>query len=278
MRIGAKLPNFGPWPAQLGVGEMARRLEAAGFDSIWVSDHVVIPARPRSRYPFSATGRASSSPATPWYDAVVSLTQVALATSRAEVGIGVLVLPMREPVTLAKQLATIDAVSGGRVALGAGAGWLAEEMEVLGVPFAERGRRMNEALAILRAVWTGAPEPYSGRHFQLPEGLGTLPRPAHEIPVLIGGMSEAALSRARTAGDGWFAFQNATDLDPGPLKTARRSGIARIVLRVAGDANSCVGRVRELADAGVDDLVIDVPWEDPAGACRLHDALRAAAG
>ncbi len=275
MRLGAKLPNFGDQPARLGLDVMAGRLESAGFDSIWLSDHVVIPTDPQSRYPFSASGRASSSPATPWYDAVVCLAQLAAFTSTVEIGVGVLVLPMREPVSLAKQLASIDVLSGGRVVLGAGAGWLAEEMEVLGVPFAERGRRMDEAIEVLRRVWTGYPEPFTGQFFRLPPGLGTLPRPAHEIPILIGGMSKPALRRAAAA-EGWFAFQNASELDPPALAAARATVGKRIVLRVAGDAAAVVARLPELEAAGVDDLVVDVRWDAADDPARLHDALRGA--
>ena len=163
MRIGAKVPNFGPLVAERGFAALAGELEAVGFDSLWLSDHVVIPTDPASRYPFSADGKASSRPGTPWFDALVSLAQLAAATTQVEIGIGVLVLPLREPVTLAKQLASIDVLAGGRVTLGVGAGWLAEEFAALGVPFSSRGARMDEAIDVLRAVWTGSPEPYRER-------------------------------------------------------------------------------------------------------------------
>ncbi len=276
MRIGAKLPNFGGLPAERGLTHMAKTLEEAGFDSIWLSDHIVIPADPQSRYPFSSDGRATSRPTTPWFDAIVSLALAAMATDRVEVGVGVLVVPMREPVTLAKQLASIDAFCGGRVTLGAGTGWLAEEFAAVGAPFDTRGRRMDESLQIIRAVWTGRPQAFAGQHFRLPADLGTLPCPAHPIPILIGGSSPAALRRSRTLGDGWFAFQHAHEISPAPIAEAKELGVRRVVLRVAGDASSVAGRLGELAKAGLDDLVIDVPWDCDDDPARLHDALRSA--
>ncbi|GAA0985658.1 hypothetical protein GCM10009555_061490 [Acrocarpospora macrocephala] len=275
MRIGAKLPNFGPLVRDRGLAAMAAELEAAGYDSIWLSDHIVIPADPRSRYPFSASGKASSRTDTPWYDAIVCLAQLAAVTRRAELGIGVLVLPLREPVTLAKQLASIDVLSGGRVTLGVGAGWLAEEFEPVGVPFETRGRRMDEAIEVMRRIWTGAPDAFEGRHFGLPAGLGSLPRPEHDIPIVVGGMSAAALRRAAKAGDGWFAFQNADAIDLDQLaKGAATLGGGRLVLRVAGPAERVASLVPGLRDAGVHDLVVDVDWSVPEGPKALHDTLR----
>src|SRR5262245_58350499 len=142
VRIGAKVPNSGPLPQGIGIPAMARTLEQAGFESLWVADHVVLPAEIRSRYPFAADGKATWPTTMPYFDAVVAMTLIASATERATIGTAVLVLPLRNPVVLAKQAASIDALSGGRVALGLGAGWLREEFEALGVPFEARGKRL----------------------------------------------------------------------------------------------------------------------------------------
>ena len=124
LRIGAKLPNSGPLPLTLGIPAMARRLEEAGFASLWVSDHIVLPGSIDSRYPFAEDGRATWPTDTPYLDALVALALAAAATERATLGTAVLVLPLRQPVVFAKQAASIDVASGGRLRLGVGAGWL----------------------------------------------------------------------------------------------------------------------------------------------------------
>jgi alkanesulfonate monooxygenase SsuD/methylene tetrahydromethanopterin reductase-like flavin-dependent oxidoreductase (luciferase family) len=138
---------------------MAAQLEAAGFDSLWVSDHIVLPSAIESRYPFAADGRATWPTDTPYFDAMVALALIAQATEHAAIGTAVLVLPLRQPVVFAKQAASIDVASGGRLRLGVGAGWLEEEFDALNVPFAGRGRRLEEWIALTRACWTGAPGP-----------------------------------------------------------------------------------------------------------------------
>src|SRR5262245_24052421 len=127
MRIGARVPTSGPLPLQLGVPAMARTLEAAGFDSLWVSDHIVFSASIGSAYPFAADGRVTWSPEAPYLDALVALALIAASTERVRIGTAVLVLPLRNPVELAKQAASLDVSSGGRLELGVGAGWLREE-------------------------------------------------------------------------------------------------------------------------------------------------------
>src|SRR3954453_5625601 len=124
MIVGAKVPNSGPLPETIGIATMGRTLEAGGFESLWVSDHIVMPAAIESRYPFAADGRATWSTDTPYIDALVALALPAAATERGTIGTAVLVVPLRQPVVAAKQLASLDAASGGRLRLGVGAGWL----------------------------------------------------------------------------------------------------------------------------------------------------------
>jgi probable F420-dependent oxidoreductase len=286
MRIGAKLPNSGPLPLDPGIPVLARTLEAAGFDSLWVSDHIVLPREIRSRYPFAADGRASWATDTPWLDAIVALALAAAVTERVRLGTAVLVLPLRHPVELAKQAASIDAASGGRLELGVGAGWLEEEFDALGVPFEGRGGRLVEWIRIARACWTGQPEARSSRHYELPGDVLVYPRPAHRIPLLIGGHSPVALRRAGRIGDGWLAQQAAGALDPDRLArdaaeiaaAAPTGATPRIVLRIVeslGRPELVAERLAALADAGVDEVIVDVP-PDAAGAERAHAALRGA--
>ena len=207
MRIGAKVPNSGPLPERLGIGAMAASLEAAGFESLWVSDHIVLPAQIDSRYPFAEDGRATWATDTPYFDALIALALIAQATERATIGTAVLVLPLRQPVVFAKQAASIDVASGGRLSLGVGAGWLEEEFNAINVPFAARGRRLDEWISITRACWTGTPGASRSEFYDLPADVIALPRPAHPVPLLIGGHSAVALRRAGRTGDGWLAQQ-----------------------------------------------------------------------
>lgn len=232
MRIGAKVPNSGPLPVERGIAAMAAELETVGFDSLWVSDHIVMPRHIKSRYPFAADGKPTWPSDTPYFDAMIALAVIATATQRASIGTAVLVLPLRHPVELAKQAASVDVLSGGRLVLGVGAGWLAEEFEALDVPFASRGQRFIEWVQILRSCWTGEPEPFQGQFYQLPEGVFSLPVPLREVPVLVGGHSPTAISRGATVGNGWLAHQSATALDFEELRSgvenmreiAKRSG------------------------------------------------------
>jgi probable F420-dependent oxidoreductase len=293
MRIGAKLPNSGPLPLRLGIPAMARSLERAGFDSLWVSDHIVLPETIGSRYPFAADGRATWSSDTPYLDALVALALAAAATERVRLGTAVLVVPLRNPVELAKQAASIDVASRGRLELGVGAGWLAEEFAALGVPFEGRGTRLVEWMGLARACWTGRPPAHESDRYTLPEGVLCLPTPAHDIPLLVGGHSAVALRRAGRVGDGWLAQQSAHELDPDELAraiaqvaaAAREAGRGdeppRVVLRIVDSlerADVVAARLDDLQDAGVDEVIVDVPVDGDAAArdlARLRAAVTA---
>ena len=291
MRIGAKVPNSGPLPERLGIGAMAAELEAAGFESLWVSDHIVLPAAIESRYPFAADGRATWPTDTPYFDALIALALIAQATERAAIGTAVLVLPLRQPVVFAKQTASIDVASGGRLRLGVGAGWLEEEFDALNVPFEGRGRRLEEWISITRACWTGTPGPARTESYDLPSGVLCLPTPAHDVPLLIGGHSRVALRRAGRVGDGWLAQQSLPALAPdelaGPIEVMRAAASEagrdpaslQVVLRIveaAGRSDELAVRLPELEAAGVDEIIVDVSLENGEAAdvyARLREAV-----
>jgi probable F420-dependent oxidoreductase len=291
MRIGAKVPNSGPLPERLGIGAMAAELEAAGFESLWVSDHIVLPEAIDSPYPFADDGRATWPTDTPYFDALIALALIAQATERATIGTAVLVLPLRQPIVFAKQAASIDVASGGRLCLGVGAGWLEEEFDALNVPFGGRGRRLDEWISITRACWTGTPPASRSELYDLPPGVLCLPRPAHSVPLLIGGHSGVALRRAGRAGDGWLAQQALPELAPAELAApiavmraaasdaGRDPASLRVVLRIvesAGRSDELAPRLTELAAAGVDEIIVDVPLENreaPDVYAKLRDAV-----
>lgn len=293
LRIGAKLPSSGPAPADHGVPAMARRLEAAGYASVWASDHVVMTEdTSRSYYPFSDDGAPGWDVHTPWYDTVVVLAQAAAVTERVELGSAVLVLPQRHPVVLAKQIASLDRLAGGRVALGVGAGWYREEFEALGVDFDTRGKRFSEWMEVLRRCWSGLPEAFDGEHYQLPAEVICEPTPARHVPLLVGGISNIALRRSATQGDGWLGLQRADKLDPSEVagsvtrmyEEATTAGRAhdelRVVLRIIGSqGNSDVvaAAIPGLIDAGVHEIVIDTDWSSDSDEVEVFERLTDAA-
>jgi probable F420-dependent oxidoreductase len=228
MQIGAHLPVFGPAATREGLLLAARRLESLGYDSLWVSDHVVVPGQIRSRYPYNATGDFPLSPDTDFLEPLTALTLVAGVTSRARLGTSVLVLPHRHPVLTAKMLATLDHLAPGRVILGAGVGWMREEIELFGVPYARRGAWTDEAIRVMRTCWRDDRASFQGEFFRFAD-LGCRPRPAAgTIPIWIGGHTDRALARVVALGDGWHAAF--------PTAEALRAGIARLheVCRTAG--------------------------------------------
>ncbi len=263
VRIGAQLPSSGWSPSADALSSAARALEEAGFDSLWVSDHVVLPERIASWYPFHPEGKVEWPTAVPWTDALVALALAVAATERVALGTDVLLLGLRNPVVFAKQAATLDVASGGRLQLGVGAGWLAEEHDALNVPFAGRGARLDAWIATAERLWAGE-EP----------GIVFAPRPARPIPWLAGGHGRASLRRAARVG-GWLAQQDAAALDPDALARevaevrrlrppGRGATPLRVVLRIvasAGRASDVAAALPALARAGAREVIVDLDWE-----------------
>ncbi|MBL6454641.1 LLM class F420-dependent oxidoreductase [Belnapia sp. T6] len=214
------------FPDGTGAARLARLAEAAGFDSVFAVDHVVLPDTYESTYPYDAGGRLPSTQFTAMPDPLIWMAFAAAATTRLRLMSGVIILPLRNPLVLAKQVATLDHMSGGRIELGIGVGWLREEFDALGVPFAERGRRADEYVAAMRALWRADGASFSGRYVGF-EGVSCDPKPvARAVPIIIGGHSEAAARRAGRLGDGFFPSIGA-QVDTMPLlDVVRRSAEA----------------------------------------------------
>ncbi|MBY0329849.1 MAG: LLM class F420-dependent oxidoreductase [Acetobacteraceae bacterium] len=204
------------FPDAAGATRLARLAEAAGFDSVLAVDHVVLPDSYESTYPYSATGRLPGDRTAVLPDPLIWMAFAAAATTRLRLMTGVIILPLRDPLVLAKQVATLDAMSGGRIELGIGVGWLREEFEALGIPFAERGRRADEYVAAMRALWREDGASYEGRHVRF-AGVSSNPKPVRgAVPIIVGGHSEAAARRAGRLGDGFFPSVGA-QVDTMPL-------------------------------------------------------------
>jgi probable F420-dependent oxidoreductase len=289
LRIGARLSNYGEFSRRGGLST-AKDFERAGFDSLWCADHIVMPSSIESTYPFSPDGRFVSRPDIDWFEVVVTMAMIAAVTQRCEIGSGVLVAPLREPLLLAKQLATLDALAGGRLVLGVGSGWLNEEFDALGIPFESRGERLDESIHVLRKCWTGSVEPFEGAHFRVPRKIFCYPTPVRVPPVLVGGMSRAAVQRAGRIGDGWYALQSPDQIDIGELASAIMSarGAAtaasrdpkdlRFIISLSGpgDEQGLAELLPKLREVGFNDVVVDGwgPDRDPvAHLARLRAVL-----
>jgi probable F420-dependent oxidoreductase len=287
MEIGCHLPVYGPAATREGLVLAARRIEALGYDSLWVSDHVVIPWEIRSRYPYNATGDFPLSPDTDFLEPLTALTLVAAVTSRVRLGTTVLVLPHRHPVLAAKMLATLDHLAPGRVILGAGVGWMREEIELFGVPHARRGAWSDEAIRIMRACWREDRVSFKGEFFAF-EGLGCRPRPANgTIPIWIGGHTAPALRRVATLGDGWHAaFPTPQALGHGleQLRAACRTAgrdpatltiSARLGLSARRPADEMLAELRALQDLGVSHVILETRMRDVAELTATYEKFAA---
>ncbi len=194
-----------------GAPEMVERYvqtaESVGYASLWASEHVVFFEDYSPSYPYSDSGRPPMSTETGIMEPLNFLSFVAAKTKRIRLGTGVLLLPQRNPVYTAKQVSTLDILSGGRLDLGIGVGWLREEMQAVDVPFEERGARCDEYIEILRRLWTDRMAEFSGRFYELP-ACAQQPHPVQKPhpPILIGGTSKPAIRRAARLGDGWVAI------------------------------------------------------------------------
>ncbi len=283
MEFGCHLPVYGPAATRHTLLGFARRMEALGYDSLWASDHVVIPHSIAPRYPYSATGAFPLSPATNFLEPLTALALVAGATERISLGTTVLVLPHRHPVLAAKMLATLDHLAAGRVIVGAGVGWMREEIEIFGVPYARRGAWSDEALRVMRACWAGERVEHRGEFWSFPP-FASLPRPAKgTLPIWIGGHTPRALRRVAELGDGWHAaFPSAEKMTAGvgDLEAACRTAgrdvksltiSARLGLPAKQDAGALVGEIKALAGLGVSHVILESRARDLADMTEIYE-------
>lgn len=235
MRIGMQPPNSGPLATPDVIGELAELADRLGFDSLQVTDHLVLPVEYSSPYPYNASGRMAANPDDVYFEPLSLLGYLAGRTSRIRLGTSVLIAPYRQPVVTAKQLACLDVLSGGRIVIGLGVGWMAEEFAAVGAPdFTQRGAVTDEVIALFRAAWRTQPVSFSGRYFRL-EPAGIMPKPLQPggIPILIGGDSRPAIRRAARLGDGWQPFK--------PTPEELEAGLARLRAEAAQAGRDLAG-------------------------------------
>jgi probable F420-dependent oxidoreductase len=207
--------------------EIAKIVEDVGFDGILVSDHLFFPEKLASKYPYTPDGVPGFTPETPWPDAFALVGAMSSVTRRLRFATMVYILPLRNPLEVAKATSTLDVLSGGRFILGVGAGWMKEEFDQLGVDFHTRGARFDESIEVLRKLWSGGMVEHHGRFFDFPR-LQMSPKPSQSVPIYVGGASDAALRRAAKRGDGWLG--NGSD----PAEASRILGEIARLRREAG--------------------------------------------
>jgi probable F420-dependent oxidoreductase len=245
MQLGIHLPHIGRKAGPDSIRRAAIQAEELGFDDVWVSEHIIVPKD--AGYP----------PSPNFWDPVLTLTWAAAVTKRVRLGTSVLVLPMRHPLPLAKELATLQNLSEGRLILGAGVGWLEAEFDALGVPFKERGRRMDEGIAMMRAVWSQDPVTFEAKWIAAKiDDMRAQPQPIAPIPIWIGGSSDAAVKRALRL-DGWHGSRVSPEqaaIMVKRLRAERPGADFTISLRVSCNAQTVAGMRDVLGtyrDAGV---------------------------
>jgi probable F420-dependent oxidoreductase len=292
LAVGCTLPTSGPAADPSALGALAQAAEELGFDSVWLSDHVVVPERISSSYPYSPEGRFPTAANQPYLDPLASLCYLAGITRRVRLGTHVLVLPYRHPLITAKLVSTLDNLSGGRVDLGIGVGWMREEFEALGAPsYERRGAVSDEQVELLKKVWTEDVTDFQGEFYRF-ERLGAHPQPIQKPhpPFWVGGHTPPALRRTARLADGWLPIgaRPPADLPPAELMRgfetiraeAQRLGRdpSRIMLRFStnvgfdaderrpfnGNLEQIVADFRAYQEVGVSQFLIGVGPAQPA--------------
>ena len=280
MKIG--VPLFFLRPDHMAT--VARRAEALGFESVWVPEHLVFPPAFASKYPYSADGVPPVTTDMPLLDPLMILAHLAAVTSKIRLGTNVYILPLRHPIVTARLAVTLDVLSQGRLSLGIGVGWLAEEFRAVGVDFESRAGRTREAVRVMKALFSEATPLFRGRHFTF-DPIKFEPKPIQKPhpPFIFGGETDAALRRAAALGDGWYGVGH------DPKTAAAQVTKLRALLEDAGRATASFeytvshaggtldrNTVRGYEDAGVDRIVV-LPWrrgrEAEASMGRLAEAV-----
>ena len=281
MKFGIVFANTGPFVDPEGAVGLARAADAAGFESLWTVEHTVVPAGYESTYPYDRSGRMPGSDDAPIPDPLVWLAFLASATTTINLATGILIQPQRNPVVLAKEVATLDHLSGGRVQLGVGVGWLEEEFDAIGIPFTERGRRTDDGIAAMRALWSQDQATYEGEFTSFTDCI-CRPRPVGgTVPVHIGGHTEVAARRAGRIGDGFFPASGSHEVLGGLFdvvrRTAEESGRDPATIEITCGGNGVFGpgaldEAAALAELGVDRIVIPsfLFWKDTAAALAAY--------
>lgn len=238
--------------------EVARVAESVGFESLWGGEHVIFPSTIESAYPYTTDGKVPATPETPIPDPLIWLAYVSAAAPTMRLGTCILILPQRNPLILAKEIATLDHLTGGKVELGIGVGWMKEEFDALGVPWERRGRRNDEYVEALRMVWSGSHVEYHGEFVDFdPLTCTPLPAQGSDIPILVGGDTPVAIRRAARLADGYFPGEG------NPEELARLIEALRV---------ECESRDRDAAEVEIN-AMFSTHMADPAAGIEQMQEL-----
>ncbi|OBB68978.1 LLM class F420-dependent oxidoreductase [Mycobacterium sp. 852014-50255_SCH5639931] len=281
MRLGLHALGIGAGADRAVIDAVASAADDCGFATLWGGEHVVMVDRPASRYPYSDDGVIAVPAQADWLDPMIALSFAAAASSRIGLATGVLLLPEHNPVVVAKQAASLDRLSGGRLTLGVGVGWSKEEFAALSVPFARRGARTAEYVAAMRALWRDDVASFDG-DFVCFDAIRVNPKPVRDrrIPIVVGGNSDSPLRRVATWGDGWYGFnidgvgavrERIAKLEQLCAEAGRDRGQLRLSVALRDPGVADIGALAEL---GVDELVlVAAPPDRPDAAVEWVSAL-----
>jgi probable F420-dependent oxidoreductase len=281
MEFGVNLPTAGPLATAENILKVSRWAEELGFHSLWATDHVVLPQKVDSWYPYGRDGHWTSPASHNWLDPLLALSWAASVAPSCKLGTDVVVAPLRNPMLLAKQLSTLDYLSGGRVLLGIGTGWMEEEFNLIGVPFAGRSARTVEMVRLMRAFWSGETVRFQGKYWQVANCM-MYPLPERRsIPVYWGGHSEAALRRVARVGDGWLPLSvSPSDLRAGVRKirtyceqSRRDPDNVSIVIRPGNQYKVDAEHLDAHRSLGIMHWIVDDPTRDPTFNA-LHEEMQ----
>jgi len=267
MKIGVLAPANSPVATPDYVHALGAAVEERGFHSLWAPEHVVLFDQYASKYPYSEDGRIGGGPDMGPLEPFVALSFLASATKRIRLGTGVLLVPQRNPVYTAKSVASLDWLSGGRVELGVGVGWLREEFASLGVPWERRGDRTRSYLGVMRSLWRDDVSQFKDEFYELAP-CRQFPKPVQKPnpPVLFGGESDAALARVAEVGDGWYGFNltpaaardRLSQLESRLARAGRKRSDVRVYATPAWREPLTPETVARFAEIGVDQVIVSI--------------------
>jgi probable F420-dependent oxidoreductase len=272
MKFGLMFVNSGPFSNHELLAHLTQRAEECGFESLWTVEHVVIPRDYQSPYPYSKTGKIPGGEDVAIPDPLLPLSFAAALTRKIRLATGVVILPQHHPLYLAKEIATLDLLSGGRMILGVGSGWLKEEFDALGLDFRTRGARTDEAIEAMRACWRDTASSFHGKHFNFGP-LFCYPKPAQSsVPIHIGGHSPAAAKRAGRLGDGFFPalgeIPKLQELFTIMREAAEKAGRNPNQIELSCITRAAADSVKAVEDIGIGRVVVAPPAFDKDGLSR----------
>jgi probable F420-dependent oxidoreductase len=271
MKFGLMYANAGPFAFPEMLTHLATTAERCGVESLWVVEHVVIPVGYESKYPYDPSGKLPAPEQVPMPDPLIALAYAAAVTTTIKLATGIVILPQRHPLYVAKEVASLDVLSHGRMIFGIGIGWLKEEFEALGIPFDDRAARTAEAVRAIRSLWKPEAEPFQGKFFRWGK-VESNPKPVQQpgVPIVVGGHTELSARRAARYGDGFFPGVAEEDKLVWLLGIMRdectKLGRDPSTIEVtSGRAAPDLDGVKRLRDLGVSRFMVPPPAFDPDG-------------